>query len=79
MTSQRPSAMPTRSQAQPMSRVEQIQQMLINGVITPQQAALMIQREAQFGSVEAPRPTMPVKRRPLTPSSMPSIGGIGSV
>ena len=82
---QQPSAMPTRqskqastqTQAMPMTREQQIQQMVLNGVITPQQAALMLQREA--APVIAPsRSPMPTRRKPLTPSVFPSIGGISS-
>ena len=80
-----PSAMPTRqrqpqgqqAQAMPMTREQQIQQMVLSGVITPEQAALMLQREAA-PAVAQTRTPMPTRRKPLTPSVFPSIGGISS-
>ena len=82
---QQPSAMPTRqrqpqgqsAQAMPMSREQQIQQMVLSGVITPEQAALMLQKEAAPMAAQ-PRAPMPTRRKPLSPSVFPSIGGISS-
>ena len=78
---QQPSAMPTRqrqsqgqAQAIPMTREQQIQQMVLSGVITPEQAALMLQKEAAPMAAQ-PR-AMPTRRKPLSPSVFPSIGGI---
>ena len=81
---QQPSAMPTRqrqpqgqAQAMPMSREQQIQQMVLSGAITPEQAALMLQKEAA-PMVAQPRAPMPTRRKALSPSVFPSIGGISS-
>ena len=86
MNNYQPRAMPVRQparqgqpQAMPMTREQEIQQMVLNGVITPEQAALMMQREAMPAlAVKGAAPLPTRTRRPSTPSVFPSIGGVSA-